>query len=219
MALVLTTGSLAEKAFIVTGGFSGIGLATVQKILELLARRFQIHYHRTVTPLPIGRRLLSGLVNSAGICPSSGGVLENDDTFHKTIAISLDGTWNAGTELLRHIEKTAPCADFKGWAPGSGGVSIVNVGSSASYYGFQTLGAYTASKHAVLGLTRTWALDFAGHRVRVNLVAPGGTRTPLSKAQFDSQERGDMSREVYPTIPTKRFGEPKELANSILLVE
>jgi NAD(P)-dependent dehydrogenase (short-subunit alcohol dehydrogenase family) len=100
--------------------------------------------------------------------------------------------------------------------PEQGGISIVNIGSSASYYGFPTLGAYTASKHAVLGLTRTWALDFAPHGIRVNLLAPGGTRTPLSKAQFDDQERGDMSRDVYRLIPMKRFGEPEEIANSIL---
>lgn len=68
----------------------------------------------------------------------------------------------------------------------------------------------------MLGLTRTWALDFAPYGVRVNLVAPGGTRTPLSAAQFNDGERGDMSREVYNFIPMKRFAEPEELADAIV---
>lgn len=113
--------------------------------------------------------------------------------------------------------RTASDLEPYSWTPGvSGNCSIVNIGSSASYHGFQTLGAYTASKHAVLGLTRTWALDFARHGIRVNLVAPGGTKTPLSAAQFNDAERGDMSRDVYPLIPMKRFAEPEEMADAIV---
>ncbi|KAH6986627.1 hypothetical protein EDB80DRAFT_590073 [Ilyonectria destructans] len=239
----------ANKAFIVTGGFSGIGLAAVQKLLQYSAIVHVLDRAETPPALLTGTASassgqaylypcvdissrtsvnstfaeilkrspqISGLVNSAGVCPSSGGIIENDDTFHATISVNLYGTWNVTTELLRFIEKTSSPSTFKGWTPGEGGISIVNIGSSASYHGFQTLGAYTASKHAVLGLTRTWALDFAPYGVRVNLVAPGGTRTPLAKVQFDDKERGDMSREVYPLIPMKRFGEPEELADSIL---
>lgn len=75
-----------------------------------------------------------------------------------------------------------------------------------------------ASKHAVLGLTRTWAFDLAAHGIRVNMVAPRGVRTRLSQAQFDDAERGDMSRRVYPLIPLKRFGEPEELAYAIVFL-
>lgn len=253
--------SLANRAYIVTGAGSGIGLATVHK---LLARSATVHLLDRATSFPDSidatakqygaeakvyrypsvdvssraaisqtfKSILSrspqidGLVNSAGVCPSSGGILENDETFHQTIAVNLNGTWNAGTELLRYMMASRSKAN-KGqrvghtweWKAGhSGACSIVNIGSSASYYGFQTLGAYVASKHAVLGLTRTWALDFAPFGVRVNLVAPGGVRTPLSQAQFDDAERGNMSREVFPLIPLKRFGEPEELADAIVFL-
>ncbi|PMD49989.1 NAD(P)-binding protein [Hyaloscypha bicolor E] len=235
--------SLANRAYVVSGGFSGIGLATVHKLLQRSATVHVVDRADSPPPsliqasniTPMGKVYfypstdvssrpsvqnsfksilkltpkISGLVNSAGICPSSGGILEDDETFQRTIAVNLTGTWNVATELLRHIQKTSPSSL-------SGICSIVNVGSSASYYGFQTLGAYTASKHAVLGLTRTWALDFAPYGVRVNLVAPGGTRTPLSAAQFNDGERGDMSREVYNFIPMKRFAEPEELADAIV---
>ncbi|KAH8772059.1 short chain alcohol dehydrogenase [Hyaloscypha sp. PMI_1271] len=246
--------SLANRAYVVSGGFSGIGLATVHKLLQrsatvhvvdradspppslIQARNItpmgKVHFYPStdVSSRPSVQKSfksileltpkISGLVNSAGICPSSGGILEDDETFQCTIAVNLIGTWNVATELLRHIQKTSPSSlssEPFTWTPSSSGIcSIVNVGSSASYYGFQTLGAYTASKHAVLGLTRTWALDFAPYGVRVNLVAPGGTRTPLSAAQFNDGERGDMSREVYNFIPMKRFAEPEELADAIV---
>lgn len=249
--------SLANKAYVVTGAASGIGLATVRK---LLARSATIHMLDSAKSFPelinatgngkndeykvfqypsvdvssrasvsqAFKNILSrtpqidGLVNSAGICPSSGGVLENDETFDRTIDVNLKGTWNVGTELLRNILESRSRSSIKAaweWKAGNGGAcSVVNIGSSASYYGFSTLGAYVASKHAVLGLTRSWALDFAPHGVRVNLVAPGGVRTPLSQAQFDDAERGDMSREVFPLIPLKRFAEPEELADAIVFL-
>lgn len=246
--------SLASRAYVVTGAASGIGLATVHK---LLARSATVHILDRAGSFPdsleaatkqntqgivfrypsvdVSSRAsvsqtfqtilsrtpqIDGLVNSAGVCPSSGGILENDETFRRTMDVNVTGTWNVATELLRHIirhsDKGSSAWDWK--RGHSGACSIVNIGSSASYYGFQTLGAYVASKHAVLGLTRTWALDFARFGVRVNLVAPGGVDTPLSKAQFDDAERGDMSREVYPLIPMKRFAAPEELADAILFL-
>ncbi|KAM5341978.1 hypothetical protein ACJ41O_015009 [Fusarium nematophilum] len=238
-----------NKAYIVTGGFSGIGLATVHKLLRASAvvhvldrdqsppaaldeakssGRLYLYpsvdvssresVSKTFAEILKRSPKISGLVNSAGICPSDGTILENDDTFDRVIAVNLRGTWNVSTELLRHVQETSPASSFEGWKPGQGGISIVNLGSSASYYGFQTLGAYTASKHAVLGLTRTWALDFARFGVRVNLVAPGGTTTPLSLAQFEYKTRGDMSREVAQYIPMKRFGEPGEQADAIVFL-
>lgn len=249
-------GRFSQKAFIVTGGFFGIGLATVQQLIrgsatihvvdrsskppssllkgtgkDFPASGGQVYFyhsvdvssrepvHNTFAEILSKSPQIDGLVNSAGIWPSSGGILENDETFQSTIAVNLFGTWNVGTELLRHIldkNKTSGSPEFQGWTPGQGSVSIVNIGSFASYHGFPTFSAYTASKHAVLDLTRTWTLDFAPHGTRVNLVTPGGTKTPLSAAQFDDKERGDMPREVYPLIPMKQFGDLEELADSIV---
>jgi NAD(P)-dependent dehydrogenase (short-subunit alcohol dehydrogenase family) len=240
--------SLANRAYVVTGGFSGIGLATVHRLIQRAAtvhvldrassapssladNKAQIHVypstgvssresvHSTFEKILSRTPKIHGIVNSAGICPSSGGVLENDETFHATIDVNLTGTWNVATEYLRRVQSNSLTSEPEKahvWQPGqSGNCSIVNIGSSASYYDFGTLGAYTASKHAVLGLTRTWALDFAPLGIRVNLVAPGGTSTPLSKQQFDDAERGDMSRDVFRLIPLKRFAEQEEIADAI----
>ncbi|KAH8749011.1 short chain alcohol dehydrogenase [Diaporthe sp. PMI_573] len=239
----------AGKSYVITGGFSGIGLSTVTKLLE---RSATVHIldradsapssfldHEAQSPgklytypsiditsresvaaafVEIFQRSpeIHGLINSAGVCPYSGGLLEDDQTFDTTVAVNLQGTWNVTAQLLRHIEKAS--SEFKGWVPGDGGVSIVNLGSTASYIGLATMNAYCASKHAVLGLTRSWAKTYAALGVRVNLVAPGGTQTPLAQQQFGGGERGEVARDVYPLIPMKRFGEPEELADSILFL-
>lgn len=170
-----------------------------------------------------------GLVNSAGICPSSGIRVESDDVFQKIIGVNLGGTWNCATELLRRIEAAGTPADAANGASSSSPeasnrASIVLIGSSASLKGFPTLGAYCASKHAVLGLTRAWAEDFAPFGVRVNLVAPGGTDTPmtrgvLSRAREFAPDGGkSLENHAVALVPMKRQGRPEEIANGILFL-
>lgn len=88
--------------------------------------------------------------------------------------VNVTGTWNMGTEALEKMsaqtEDEHP-GPYEGTARSVGQGSIVNVGSGASLRGVAGMAAYTASKHAVLGLTRAWAKDFPN--LRVNLVAPG----------------------------------------------
>lgn len=90
------------------------------------------------------------------------------------------------------------------------GGAIVNMASVAGLVGFRNLPAYVASKHGILGLTKTAALEYAGSRIRVNAVCPGVIHTemidritgrdPVMEKQFSSLE------------PTGRMGTPKEIA-------
>ena len=116
---------------------------------------------------------LDGLVNCAGISGWEG-IIGTDETYRRTMAINVTGTWNMTTLFLRRMSTQAD-SEVPGIIPGSirsvGQGSIVNVGSGASLRGVSGLAAYTASKHAVLGLTRSWAKDFP--KLRINLVAPG----------------------------------------------
>ena len=116
---------------------------------------------------------LDGLVNCAGICPSEG-KMASDDMYQRIMAVNTTGTWNVGTEAILRMsqqeQRTQP-----GLVPGSertcGAGSIVNIGSGASLRGIPNLAAYAASKHAVLGLTRSWAKEWTN--LRINMVAPG----------------------------------------------
>jgi NAD(P)-dependent dehydrogenase (short-subunit alcohol dehydrogenase family) len=116
---------------------------------------------------------LDGLVNCAGVCPWEG-KLPPDEIYRVNIEVNVTGVWNMGTEAIRRMG-TQESLEVPGIVPGStrsvGQGSIVNIGSGASIRGLQGLAAYTASKHAVLGLTRSWAKDFPG--LRVNAVGPG----------------------------------------------
>lgn len=95
--------------------------------------------------------------------------------------INVTGTWNMATEAMQRMstqEDTETSGTVAGSVRNVGQGSIVNVGSGASLRGVAGLASYAASKHAVLGLTRSWARDFP--KLRVNLVAPGELLRPFN---------------------------------------
>jgi glucose 1-dehydrogenase len=95
-------------------------------------------------------------------------------------------------------------------AGGNGG-SIVNIASTNSFRPQHDQPVYTASKHAVLGLTRSAALDYAHHGVRVNAICPGAIDTPMLRAAMD--RRGRNADEVARRLTRfGRFGTPEEIA-------
>ncbi|KAJ4990942.1 short chain dehydrogenase [Stagonosporopsis vannaccii] len=153
---------------------------------------------------------IHGLVNCAGVSPRPSDLIESDEAFKFTMGVNCTGTWNTTTEYMRHVLAQERSVATKPT------FSIVNIGSFASLRGYASFASYVASKHAVLGLTRSWALDYAPFGVRVNLVAPGATNTPLMKAQTDDTgARGDAARAATAAIPLRRFGEPEEIATAV----
>lgn len=116
---------------------------------------------------------LDGLVNCAGVSRWEGKIA-SDELYRLTMEVNVTGTWNMGTEALHRMslqdDIERPGA-YDGTRRSVGQGSIVNVGSGASLRGLPGLAAYSASKHAILGLTRSWAKDFP--KLRVNAVAPG----------------------------------------------
>jgi NAD(P)-dependent dehydrogenase (short-subunit alcohol dehydrogenase family) len=94
-----------------------------------------------------------------------------------------------------------------------GGGSIVNVGSTASLGGVAGMAAYTASKHGIVGLTKSAALDHAAGNVRVNAICPGSFRTPMSDRLFGA----DMAKVVADT-PMGRLGSIEEIASVVLFL-
>jgi len=94
----------------------------------------------------------------------------------------------------------------------AGGGSIINVSSILGQVGFEGAGAYVATKHGLLGLTKNAALEYSAKGVRVNVVGPGFINTPLLSKNL-SQEQMDMLAQLHPI---GRIGEPEEVAELVL---
>jgi NAD(P)-dependent dehydrogenase (short-subunit alcohol dehydrogenase family) len=143
---------------------------------------------------------LDGAINNAGIegqqAPTAECTAEN---WTKVIGVNLTGAFlSTRAELGLMLEQ------------GSG--SIVNVSSVAGKVGFMNLPAYVASKHGMLGLTRTAALEVAEQGVRVNAICPGVIRTEM----IDRITGGDPEAEKQFTAlePVGRMGRPEEVARA-----
>lgn len=146
---------------------------------------------------------LDAVFNGAGIDGEAGKLtadcsLEN---WNRVMAINLTGLWYC----LRH---QIP-AMLK-----SGGGSIVNCASTAGIAGAPYVGAYTASKHGVVGLTRTAALEYASMGIRINAVCPGTIDTPMTRRFMTDELRAALNAQN----PTGRFGKPSEIANIVLAI-
>lgn len=97
-------------------------------------------------------------------------------------------------------------------AQGQGG-SIVNAASVSGFLAIPTAGIYAASKHAVLGLTKTAAVEYGKHGIRVNAVSPGAVRTQMLHDVFGSEQAIDQMASVHPL---GRIGRPEDIANAVV---
>jgi NAD(P)-dependent dehydrogenase (short-subunit alcohol dehydrogenase family) len=140
---------------------------------------------------------LDGAVNNAGIDPEfdgdGGWHLDNLDQLY---SIALRGVFDCMQHEVRCMR------NHRG--------AIVNIGSIVSFTGAPTRPAYVACKHAIIGLMRTAALQFAANGVRVNAVCPGGTWTPL----FERDK--DLATAVIAATPLGRIAEASEVAEAIV---
>lgn len=94
-----------------------------------------------------------------------------------------------------------------------GGGSIINIASVAGIKGTSTLFAYTATKWAVRGMTKSAALELARYKIRVNCVLPGVIDTPINEAN-----PAKMNEVLVKTTPMRRMGEPREIAEAVLFL-
>jgi NAD(P)-dependent dehydrogenase (short-subunit alcohol dehydrogenase family) len=117
------------------------------------------------------------------------------------ISINLKGVW-----LCMKYELPPMLAQSQG--------SIVNVASAAGLIGFRYASAYAASKHGVVGLTRSAALEYATKGIRVNAVCPGFTETPMVANMQETNPK--MTEATIKAIPMRRLGTPDEIAQAIL---
>ncbi len=94
-----------------------------------------------------------------------------------------------------------------------GGGAIVNTASVAGLVGLPTASAYVASKHGVVGITRTAALEYAKQGIRVNCVCPGYIHTPMTAPGMSDPDRMAL---MLASEPVGRMGNPEEVAESVV---
>jgi 3alpha(or 20beta)-hydroxysteroid dehydrogenase len=144
------------------------------------------------------------LVNNAGIFRTKPLVETSLDDYQLTVGINQTGTFLG----IRHGVPAMRAA---------GGGSIINIASTAGIEGVSYALPYTASKHAVIGMTRAAALEIAAYGIRINALCPGGMLTPLIAESYqvplDSLVGMDM-----PTAPMRRMGTPDEIAGTVLFL-
>ena len=127
---------------------------------------------------------------------------KTSDTFDQIMNVNVKGTWLCMKyeipEMLRN-----------------GGGAIVNVSSVAGIVGLPQLSIYSASKHAVLGLTKSAALEYAKSNIRINAVCPGGVEKTemLDRTIRENPEFLDTFKSMHPI---GRVGDPEELANVVV---
>ncbi|HJP75536.1 MAG TPA: SDR family NAD(P)-dependent oxidoreductase [Pseudonocardiaceae bacterium] len=140
---------------------------------------------------------LDGAFNNAAM--AQGGRLDavSEADFDRIMAVNVKGTWLCIREEIRVME-------------GQGHGSIVNVSSIGGVRGSSGMGAYQATKHAVIGLTRTAAHDFGPLGIRVNVIAPGPTETPML-AQTRLAIPGGVEARIAAT-PLRKAGTGQEVA-------
>jgi len=220
---------LSDKIALVTGGSSGIGLASAQ---ELAAQGATVYI--------TGRRQEELDAAVALIGPSAKGiradasVLSDLDSVFSTILSEsgrLDVLFaNAGggdmlplgaiTEehfdrifgtnvrgVLFTVQKALPLM--------AKGASIILTGSTAAVKGTANFGVYSASKAAVRSLVRSWALDLKDRGIRVNVVSPGPIRTPGLGGLVPEEHRQGLFDALAEGVPLGRLGEPEEIGKTV----
>jgi 2-dehydro-3-deoxy-L-rhamnonate dehydrogenase (NAD+) len=197
---------------VVTGGSSGIGAACC-RLLDASGASAVVADRAEDAAVDVTDRAsldrLAGsldrvdmLINAAGVLTENKPIDElSEDDFRRSFEVNVLGTVNACQSFAAHLRASRG--------------AVVNVASQAALVSLPKQAAYTASKGAVASLTRSLAIDWAVHGVRVNAVAPGFTITPMTEAFFQNET---FTRAATGRIPLGRLLEADEIAAAIVFL-
>lgn len=223
---------LAGKVCIVTGAAGGMGSAITRRFVGAGAQvvatdRDAAALDALVASIGGDVVVVAGDVTAAGLLDSvvataldrfghldaavNGAAIENETVpLHQTDDETYDRMMDINVRALFQAMR----AELRAMVDGQGG-SIVNIASTNSFKPQPHQPVYTATKHAVLGLTRSAALDYAAHGIRVNAICPGTIDTPMLRSAIE--RRGRDPEEVAKRLSRfGRFGTPDEIADAAL---
>ncbi|SHM57501.1 SDR family oxidoreductase [Flavobacterium xinjiangense] len=221
-----------DKVALVTGGASGIGRATALAFAKKGAKVAVVDWKENDEIVDLIKELGSEAIfikcdvskaeevkamvaeaiaafgrldyafNNAGIEGTQANTLEcTEQNWDKTIGVNLKGIWLCMKHEIPELLK-------------QGKGAIVNCASVAGLIGFAGLPAYVASKHGVVGLTKTTALEYAKLGIRVNAVCPGVIQTPMIDRLTGKTK--EAIEQFTGLEPMGRFGLPEEIANAVV---
>jgi NAD(P)-dependent dehydrogenase (short-subunit alcohol dehydrogenase family) len=142
------------------------------------------------------------LVNNAGVREIKAALDLSPAEWDRVIGINLSGPFYCAREAGLQMRET-------------GGGAIVNIASVAGILGIARRPAYTTAKHGIVGMTKTLAREFAEYGIRVNTVAPGTVRTPMTEHYFQDAE---FVRGLKHSVPLHDRGSAQDIANAILFL-
>ncbi len=223
-----------QKVALITGGASGIGKSTAmmlacQGVKVVITGRREALGQKTVAEIKanggdaafivgdvndeasVRRQIefavskygrLDLAVNNAGIANETKTIGDSDPAlFQAMLQTNVMGLYLCMKFEIQQMLKT-------------GGGSIVNLASIAGLNGIPYAGPYAATKHAVVGLTKSGALDYAKQNIRINAVAPGAIKTDIIVRQLELGQYDDAT--VSGMHPMARMGNPEEIARGIV---
>ncbi|GLB51872.1 3-oxoacyl-ACP reductase [Neptunitalea chrysea] len=218
-----------NKVAIVTGGNAGLGFAIAKKLCAENIRTYIIGRNEEKTKLAceaLGTNAnyilhdltdlskipdiihhikkkeghIDILINNAGINMKKDFFEVTTSEFQDIIHTNLTSVFVISREVASVMQ-----GQLKG--------SIVNISSMAAIYGIPQVPAYSASKAAIEGLTRSMAVDLAPYGIRVNCVAPGFIKTNMSSKALDNDP--DRKHKVLSRTPLNKLGEPSDIAEAV----
>jgi NAD(P)-dependent dehydrogenase (short-subunit alcohol dehydrogenase family) len=222
------------KVALVTGAASGMGLAAAQAFAEAGATVALADFREDVVKAETQKLVAAGhkaiaircdvsddaqveqmverivsefgrldaAFNNAGVMAHIAPTVESTrDDWDRVIGINLRGVWSSMKYELRQMQRQ-----------GSG--AIVNNASVGALTGNPGIASYIASKHGVVGLTRTAALEYVQHGIRVNAVNPGLIDTQIARDVVSGDEHA--YNDIAKNVPIRRAGRPEEIASAVL---